>query len=158
MTFQKGNKFGLKKPSEYVTPTPEATTIEEDLAEPLADPDDVEELSPPKDEEEVVVKFQSQYPEGQGEVSEPPLDKAEAEDMPAMTTAIQRELESTVCLKYHGALKDNGEKIFQRPIPQISKHVDKGDVVRIGADRLGLFTKKEAEYLLTVCKGAFTKV
>lgn len=71
--------------------------------------------------------------------------------------AIQRLPGLGVKLMFHGALKDEGGRNIQRPIPQVSRHVDKRDFVRIGPDRIGVFTKDEAEYLLRVCKGAFTK-
>jgi len=135
MTFQKGNKFGLLKKSEY---------------------DAMEQTEAPVDEEEITVPFVSQYPEGRGD-QVPVSEASDVTDSMYVTELTAEEMSPSVKLMFHGALKDDGGKIIQRPIPQISKHVDTRDVVRIGSDRIGIFTKDEADYLLRVCKGAFTK-
>lgn len=142
MTFKKGNKFGMKKAEEY---------------------EDMDKGESTGDDEEITVPFVSQYPEGRADIStlsDGPIEE-ETEPMPMSADAMKAKdaiSAMRVKLMFHGALKDDGGKNIQRPIPQTSKAVDKRDFVRIGEDRIGVFTKDEAEYLLRVCKGAFTKV
>lgn len=159
MAFQKGNKLGFKKREEYQGDEPEASV----------------------DDEEITVPFVSQYPEGRVSYEEIKSELDEQADAcgpnaPAsddgihppiveqdvlakgVRHAIQKLPGLGVKLMFHGALKDDGGKNVQRPIPQTSREVDRRNFVRIGEDRIGVFTKDEAEYLLRVCKGAFTKV
>lgn len=138
MAFQKGNKLGFKKREEYQG----------------------DETETPVDDEEITVPFVSKYPEGRAEIeSGTELAVGDESDSFRITgTTTITDLMPSVKLMFHGALKDDGGKNVQRPIPQTSKDVNKRDFVRIGEDRIGVFTKDEAEYLLRVCNGAFTKV
>jgi len=62
-----------------------------------------------------------------------------------------------VKLKFNGKLGPDGTRKFQRPIPQVTRHVDPNDVLVVGKDRTCLATEAEAAYLLGL-GGGFSKV